>query len=100
MSKKNITTDEVKHIAKLSKLEIPDNELDYYSKEMNKIINYFSTLREVDTSQIEPMTHVGDQKNVLSKDEKEDSLNVSDVIKSSPDTFGNFIKIPKILDQD
>ncbi len=100
MSKKNITTDEVKHIAKLSKLEIPDEELDYYSNEMDKIINYFSRLREVDTSQVEPMTHVSDKKNIVSEDNSEDSLNVSDVIKSSPDTFGNFIKIPKILDQD
>ena len=100
MSKKNITTDEVKHIAKLSKLEIPDEELDYYSNEMDKIINYFSRLREIDTSQVEPMTHVSDKKNIVSEDNSEDSLNVSDVIKSSPDTFGNFIKIPKILDQD
>ena len=39
MSKKNITTDEVKRIAKLSKLTIKDSELDYYAEEMNKIID-------------------------------------------------------------
>tara|TARA_B110000014_G_C20125062_1_gene598555 strand:+ start:2401 stop:2703 length:303 start_codon:yes stop_codon:yes gene_type:complete len=100
MSKKNITTDEIKRIAQLSKLEIPDNELDYYAKEMSKIIDYFDILKEVDTSQVDPMTHVSNQKNVSGKDKIKESLKVSDVIKESPETFGNFIKIPKVLDQD
>ena len=50
MSKKNITTDEVKHIAKLSKLTIKDSELDYYAEEMNKIIDYFDILSKVDAA--------------------------------------------------
>ena len=100
MSKKNITADEIKRIAQLSKLEIPDNELDYYAKEMSKIIDYFDILKEVDTSQVDPMTHVSDQKNVSGKDQVKESLKVSDAIKGSPETFGNFIKIPKVLDQD
>ena len=44
MSNKKITIDEVKRIAKLSKLSIPDEELPYYAEEMSKIINYFSIL--------------------------------------------------------
>ena len=65
MSKKKITIDEVKHIAKLSKLEIPEDELNYYATEMGKIINYFDLLSEVDTSSVEPMTHVNKDKNVI-----------------------------------
>ena len=42
MSKKNITIDEVKRIAKLSKLEISDSDLNYYAEEMDKIINSYS----------------------------------------------------------
>ena len=67
MSKKKITIDEVKHIAKLSKLEIPEDELDYYATEMGKIINYFDLLSGVDTSSVEPMIHVNKDKSYMDK---------------------------------
>ena len=98
MSKKNITIDEVKHIAKLSKLNIPDDELEYYASEMDKMINYFNILSKVDTSKVEPMTHVSDIKNVTRNDKEKQSLKASDAIKNCPETFGQFIKIPKVLD--
>ena len=64
MSDKKITLEEVKHIAKLSKLNIPDNELEYYATEMNKMINHFNLLSKVDTSKTKPMTHVNDMINI------------------------------------
>jgi len=98
MSKKKITTEEVKHIAKLSKLNISDDEVGFYVSEMNKMINHFNIISKVDTSEVEPMTHVNDIKNITGQDKEKESLNGLDVIKKSPDTFGRFIKIPKILD--
>ena len=98
MSDKKITIDEVKHIAKLSKLEISDDELEYYVAEMNKMINHFNIISKVDTSKVEPMTHVSDIKNVKRDDKEGKSLKASDVLKNAPETFGQFIKIPKILD--
>ena len=97
MSDKKITIDEVKHIAKLSKLKISDDELEYYVAEMDKMINHFNILSKVDTSKVEPMTHVSDIKNVT-RDDKEEPLKSSDALKNAPETFGRFIKIPKILD--
>ena len=97
MSDKKITIDEVKHIAKLSKLEISDDELEYYVAEMDKMINHFNMLSKVDTSKVEPMTHVSDIKNVTRVD-KAEHLKSSDALKNAPETFGRFIKIPKILD--
>jgi len=98
MSDKKITIDEVKHIAKLSKLNISDDELEYYVSEMDKMINYFNILSKVDTSKVEPMTHVSNIKNVTRDDKEKQSLKASDAIKNSPETFGRFIKVPKILD--
>ena len=40
MSNKKVTSKEVKHIAKLSKLEIEDDKIDYYANEMNNILEY------------------------------------------------------------
>ena len=69
MSDKKITIEEVKHIAKLSKLNIPDNELEYYLSEMDKMINHFNILSKVDTSDVQPMTHVNTMTNVYRQDE-------------------------------
>ena len=59
MSDKKITIDEVKHIAKLSKLKIYDDELEYYVEEMDKMINHFNILSKVDTSKVEPILPKG-----------------------------------------
>ncbi len=100
MSKKNITIDEVKHIAKLSKLNISDDELEYYVTEMDKIIGYFELLSKVDTKNVEPMTHVNNINNIMRDDKSNPSLDNSDAIKNCSDTFGQFIKVPKVLDKD
>ena len=86
MSKKNITIDEVKRIAKLSKLEISDSDLNYYAEEMDKIINYFNILSEVDTSGVSEMTHVTDTKNVTREDESGECVKTSEVIDNCPES--------------
>jgi len=98
MSDKKITIDEVKHIARLSKLNIPDNELEYYLSEMDKMINHFNIISKVDTSNVEPMTHVNTMTNVLREDKSKESLTTNEAIENSSETFGQFIKIPKIID--
>ena len=98
MSDKKITIEEVKHIARLSKLNIPDNELEYYSSEMDKLINHFNILSKVDTSNVKPMTHVNTMINVYREDKSKESLTTKEAIKNSSETFGQFIKIPKIID--
>tara|TARA_Y100001935_G_C17044748_1_gene379011 strand:+ start:65 stop:361 length:297 start_codon:yes stop_codon:yes gene_type:complete len=98
MSDKKIKIEEVKHIAKLSKLNIPDNELEYYLSEMDKMISHFNILSKVDTSDVQPMTHVNIMTNVYRQDEPKDSLTTKEATKNSSETFGQFIKIPKIID--
>ena len=100
MANKNITVNEVKHIAKLSKLNISDDQLDYYADEMNKILEYFKIISKVDTSNIEPLTHITENENITREDVTDKSIDNKEVIKNSPDSFGQYIKVPKILDKD
>ena len=98
MSNKKITIKEVKHIAKLSKLNIPDNELEFYLFEIDKMLNHFNIISTVDTSGVKPMTHVNELTNVFREDKSIDSLTTKEAIENSSETFGQFIKIPKIID--
>ena len=47
--KKMITKEEIIKIAKLSKLHVTENELESYSKQISKILQYMSQLNEVDS---------------------------------------------------
>ena len=100
MANKNITIDEVKHIAKLSKLDIPDDQLDYYASEMDKILEYFKTISKVDTSNVEPLTHITDKYNVVREDTTDRCIENKEFIDNCPDSFGHYIKVPKVLDKD
>ena len=100
MTNKKITVDEVKHIAKLSKLDIPDDKLNYYVEEMNRILDYFKIISTVDTSNIEPLTHITDSYNITREDIIGDCINNKEFIDNCPESCGHYIKVPKVLDKD
>ena len=57
-------------------------------------------MSEVDTSEVSEMTHVTDTKNVTRKDESGECVKNSELIDNCPETFGQFIKVPKISDEE
>ena len=100
MANKKITIDEVKHIAKLSKLDIPNDELDYYVSELSQILDYFDIISKVDTSNVKPLINISDNINIYRNDKTQKGVDKDKFIKNCPETFGNYIKVPKILDKD
>ena len=52
-----ITKEEIKKIASLAKINISDDELDNYSGQISKILEYMSTLNNVDTSQVDEFSN-------------------------------------------
>ena len=55
-------------------------------------------LSKIDTSDVKPMTHVNNLTNVYREDQSKESLTTKEAIENSPETFGQFFKIPKIID--
>jgi|TARA_B110000116_G_scaffold198911_1_gene173711 aspartyl-tRNA(Asn)/glutamyl-tRNA(Gln) amidotransferase subunit C len=99
MSDKKISVEEVRHIAHLSKIEIPDNKLSFYANEMGKILEYFKKLSSVDTTDVKPMTHVSDSVNVTREDVITECISNKEFLDNCPDSFGQYIKVPKVLDK-
>lgn len=84
---KHLTDDDVRHIAKLARLEINDEDLSSYSKELTAILAYIDTLSEVDTSNVEPLTSVTNTQNQLREDivrPDEESINPDILLQTSP----------------
>ena len=63
-----LTTDEVRHIAKLCRLNLRDDEVEKFATELSSILDYIDMLQEVDTANIEPTAQVTGLTNAFRED--------------------------------
>ena len=92
-----VSPEEVRHIAKLARLELSDTEVETFSSQLGDILDYMDKLNEVDTTNVEPLSHVHDQVNRLREDKAEPSLTREEALKNAPDTDGTFFKVPRVI---
>lgn len=63
-----LTKDQVRHIAKLARLRLSEDEVTKFTTELTSILKYIDTLQEVDTNGVEPTAQVTGQTNSLRPD--------------------------------
>lgn len=81
----SLTQDQVRHIAKLARLTLTDDQAERFSKELSSILNYIEQLQEVDTENVEPLAHVTGMTNSFRADEVRQSAADSDsLLETSP----------------
>lgn len=99
---KSIVIDEeqVKKIATLSRLTIPEERVAQLSERLTQILSYAEKLNEVDTEGVEPLSHVHGAVNVYRDDVSEEYENKEQILANVPDRSGAFIKVPLIIDQE
>jgi len=96
-----ITKEEIKKIASLAKINISDDELDNYSDQISKILEYMSTLNDADTSKVDEFSNqLFNNNQSLREDEVEKSLDRDEVLKLAPDSDGVYFKVPKIIEEE
>lgn len=95
---KTITDDVVKHVAKLSRLHLDDEQVGKFGKQLSAILDYVDQLSEVDVTGVQPTTHVlTSMKNVFREDEVRDSLSPDEALANAPSRSDNFFKVPKVI---
>ena len=95
-----ITKKEIKKISSLAKINISDNELDNYSKQVSKILEYMSLLNEVDTSKVEEFSGQLFNQQSLREDEIEPSLDRDTILDLAPESEGVYFKVPKVINEE
>lgn len=93
-----ISKDMVKHISMLSRLELKNEEIELYQDQLSRILDYIEKLNEVDTSEIEPTSHVLSINNVFRDDKKNITLSRDEALRNAPDGTDKFFRVPKIID--
>src|ERR1035437_2192991 len=97
-----VTTNEVKKVADLAKLEFTEPELAELTGEMNHILGYIDQLKEVDVSNVEPLENLneGVGQSALRRDVMRPSLTVEQALSNAPKSADGYFLVPKVLAQE
>jgi len=94
----SVNTEQVRHIAKLARIQMSDAEIDALVPELNNILGWVEQLGEVDTDGIEPLTAVIDQKLRLRDDVVNDGDRRDAVLANAPEAEHGFFAVPKVIE--
>ncbi len=94
---RRISEKEVEHIAWLARIELTEEEKKLFTEQFNTILDYFEIIRELDTEDVPPTSHVVDLTNAFREDEVRPSLVAREALKNAPKKERGFIKAPKII---
>lgn len=92
-----VDQEKIKHIAKLSKIELKDNELSELSKQVEQILEYVEQLDEIKNDR-EPLDNITGNYNRLREDIIINFDNKEQILKNAPKSKDGFILVPKVLD--
>lgn len=86
----------LKHLAQLARIELNAEEEKQLIDDLEKIINYFSDIQKLDTSQIPPEISAAQSKNVFRKDQAQNPYQ-NQGKEDFPEEENGFLKVPKVL---
>ena len=93
----SVSVEDVKYIAELARLSFSNEEQERLAGELNAILAYMAKLEELDTSDVEPMTHVLDVNNVFRAEEVEQRITHDEALKNAPDADSDYFRVPKVI---
>ncbi|MBS7622368.1 Asp-tRNA(Asn)/Glu-tRNA(Gln) amidotransferase subunit GatC [Candidatus Bathyarchaeota archaeon] len=93
---KQVTREQVRHLAWLSRIRISKAEERKYAEEMSEILRYFRKLDDIDTTGIPPTYHVVEVVNVMRDDEPQPNP-PNQLLGIVPARKGRFVKAPRIV---
>ena len=95
-----ISRDEVAHLARLSRLTLPDSELDQYAGQIDSILSHVAQISEVDVSGVETTAHPAGLVNVLRPDVVVPGLSPAEALSGAPSVEQDRFAVPQILGED
>ena len=95
----NIISDEtIEYVGILAKLELSEEEKEQAKKDMANMLDYIDTLNELDTSVVEPMSHVFPVNNVFREDVVTNEDDREEILANAPEAKDGAFVVPKTFD--
>ena len=93
-----IDKNQVKKVAKLSRISLDDSKLESLSKDLVSILNFVEQLNKLDTNEIKPLTSIIDKSLDARDDTVSDGQIKDQILKNSPEKNEDFFIVPKVVD--
>lgn len=93
-----LTREDIESVAHLSRLELSEEEKDKLTGHINKLLENFEKLQELDTTDVEPTSHVIPVSNVFREDTARPSLPAEDVLANGPQVADNCFVVPRVVE--
>ncbi len=87
-------------IAKLAKLELNEEEVEKFSQQLPKILEFIEKLEELDTENILPFYELIDKESPLREDIPENGLKREEALANAPEAENGFFVVPRVVDKD
>lgn len=94
-----VSEDEVRHIARLIRLEVTEEEIPPLQRHFNEILGHFHSLGEVDLEGLEPFEPETESACCLREDESRPWEGRDDAIAAAPLSMGDYFKVPRIMNE-
>jgi len=91
-----ISREDVLHVARLARLEIPEDEIEQVQEQLGAILEAVGKVAELDLTGVEPTSHPLDLVNELANDEPRPSLPREDALANAPDPADGAFRVPAV----
>ena len=92
-----ITADDVRKVAKLARLDLPEDTIATYTGQLERILDYVDQLQAVNTEGVAPTTRAVEVVNATREDTVVTTDVREDLLEQAPQREGDFFRVPKIL---
>tara|TARA_B100001250_G_C19369928_1_gene601493 strand:- start:228 stop:515 length:288 start_codon:yes stop_codon:yes gene_type:complete len=92
-----ISLSDVRKVAHLARLELPEDQIETYTSQLEEILSYVDQLQAIDTTNVPPTTRAVEVINVMREDLVEINCSREDILNQAPKREGDFFRVPKIL---
>jgi aspartyl-tRNA(Asn)/glutamyl-tRNA(Gln) amidotransferase subunit C len=92
----SISKDDVLHVARLARLEIPEDEIERMREQLGAILDAVGKVSELDLADVEPTSHPLDLVNQWAEDEPRPSLSRDAALANAPDAADGSFRVPAV----
>ena len=98
MPESKITLEQVRHVARLARLELSPQDEERLRSDMDEMLAYVDKLNELDTKDVAPTTQVGEAGTPMRDDLVTNQPAADAMLANAPSRDRNYFKVPKIIE--
>ncbi len=88
----------IQDLAHLSRLQLDGEKASAMQKDLQDILTWIEKLDELDTENIEPLTHISSELNVMRSDQLDSSFTHEQALKNAPSKDASYFRVPKVIE--